>query len=143
MLGGRVYFPADFRNFTANIGYDEWPEEVLVPALREILVRLAALRFPLSIYRGLGLPEGIQPRLGPNGSWTYARAVAEGVARGEIEAAGAREGDVPWLLMGTVRSASDVDWDLTINWNFRFDDEAELALGRSPRVAQIHAERLT
>ena len=69
-------------------------------------------------------------------------AVGVDVAHGRIEAAGSPEGPIPWLLTGTVPSPDRVDWDTTINWNFRFDDESELHLWSTRAPVDITAERV-
>ena len=147
-LHGHTFDPDDLSTFVEDTGYSEWPDEVLAAsgfvscALEDIIVRLRKLRFPLTVYRGLGLPVGAHPRLVAKGSWTYSRAVGVDVAHGRIEAAGSPEGPIPWLLTGTVPSPDRVDWDTTINWNFRFDDESELHLWSTRAPVDITAERV-
>ena len=94
-------------------------------------IRLAAtadfftgLSFPLTVYRGLSLAEGDQPRLrDPGWHWTPDRAIAESFAAGTHHASTKGPNRQPILLRAVIESYNDVDWRESIQNYFRFSSE--------------------
>jgi hypothetical protein len=76
---------------------------------------LAALTFPLVVWRGLTISGSESPDLqDADASWSDERAVAEMFAHEGW-------GDHPMLLRGIIRRAADVDWYMSLRQRVQYD----------------------
>lgn len=91
-----------------------------------VRARLAALTFPLPVYRGLALGPNERVRLETDEmtSWTWDRDIADAFASGELGFDGYVGDDFgdSVIIKGIIESPDDVDWNETLELNIRFTD---------------------
>jgi len=96
----------------------------------DLFDELTALRFPLTVYRGLRLKPDEEvdlSRLGKGGEgdhWSRSRRAAVDFAKG-VGSSARKWGD-PVLLAGQIASPEDVDWQSTVDLNRENPHEAEI-----------------
>lgn len=101
-----------------------WVAERMNARLAATADFFAGLSFPLTVYRGLSLAEGDEPRLkDPGWHWTPDRAIAESFAAGTHHASTRGPDRQPILLRAVIESYNDVNWGESIQNYFRFSSE--------------------
>lgn len=101
-----------------------WVAERMNTRLAATADFFAGLSFPLTVYRGLSLAEGDEPRLkDPGWHWTPDRAIAASFAAGTHHASTKGPDRQPILLRAVIESYNDVNWEESIQNYFRFSSE--------------------